>query len=429
MLRPLIAVPVIAIAVGGLLAGCSAGGGGGDTDGGVTKISFWARDAQESFVPELAEAFNASQSEIEVEVTIIPGGQYTQKFASATAGGTPPDVAAMDLVLVPYYAQAGALLDLTERAESLDYMDDFDSAHLGTIEWDGKTVAIPFSAEASVLYYNKDLFAAAGLDPEKPPTTWDEMKEYASKITALGDGNHGFWMVGNATGGTLFTVTPYMYAAGADLLTEGPDPDNLDFDSAPVKDALTFLRDMWQAGDMPPDAKSDTGAGFYSTFATGKVGMQGGGAFGIADIIAQDKFDLGVTFLPGPTDGTRGSFAGGDDLVIPAGSKNADAAWKFIEWATSVEAQEKYLADLGTTPVRLSVAKGYYSEKDPRLATLAEALELGKTPVTPDLYPIFNNAGSPWNNLLQGAIFGSDSVDSVAKEQQAIAEDLITTQK
>jgi multiple sugar transport system substrate-binding protein len=213
------------------------------------------------------------------------------------------------------------------------------------------------------------------------------------------------------------------------LLTGGADVSNVDFDSQPTIDALKYLRSMWEAGDMPQDAKSDTGANFYATFATGTIGMQGGGAFGILDVIKQDKFDLGVTFLPGATDGSKSSFAGGDDLVIPAGSKNADAAWEFLKWATDTEAQEKYLADLGTTPVRLSVASGYYSDIDPRLATLAAALELGKTPISPDVYPIFNNAGSPWNNLIQQGVFGSDSVESVAETQQAAAEKLITTGK
>lgn len=412
---------------GALLVGCSASGNG--SADGVTTISIWARDAQESFMPELVEGFNSTHEDIQVELTIISGGEYTQKFASATAGGTPPDVASMDLVLVPYYAQAGVLLDLSDRVAQLDYWDDFDNAHLGTTEWEGKTIAVPFSAEASVLYYNKDLFSKAGLDPEAPPTTWAGIEAAAEKITALGDGNYGFYMSGNATGGNLFVATPYMYAGGADLLTEGSGAGDIDFDSSATIEALTFLRGMWEKGYMPQDAKSDTGANFYATFATGTIGMQGGGAFGILDVIDQGKVDLGVTFLPGREEGTKSSFAGGDDLVIPAGTKNADAAWTFVEWATSTEAQEKYLADLGTTPVRLSVATGYYSDKDPRLATLAQALELGKTPVSPDVYPIFNNSGSPWNNLIQQGVFGSDTVENVADTQQAAAEKLITTGK
>jgi multiple sugar transport system substrate-binding protein len=423
--RAVAGVATAAVA-GALLVGCSSGG---SSDGGVTTISLWARDAQESFMPELVDGFNSTHDDIQVELTIISGGEFTQKFASATAGGNPPDVASMDLVLVPYYAQAGALLDLSDRVAGLDYWDDFDNAHIKTTEWDGKTIAVPFSAEASVLYYNKDLFRQAGLDPEDPPSTWDEMTAAAEKITALGNGNYGFYMSGNATGGNLFTVTPYMYAGGADLLTEGAGSANIDFDSEPATEALAFLRNMWESGYMPQDAKSDTGANFYATFATGTIGMQGGGAFGILDVIDKGTVDLGVTFLPGKNEGDKSSFAGGDDLIIPAGTKNPDAAWEFVKWATSVEAQEKYLADLGTTPTRLSVATGYYSDIDPRLATLAQALALGKTPVSPDVYPIFNNSGSPWNNLLQGAIFGSDSVENVATTQQEAAEKLITTGK
>lgn len=421
--KPLAAVAVLATAAA-LLSGCSSNST--TSSSGVTTISLWARDSEESFVPELAKGFNATHKNIQVKVTIIPGAQFTQKFATATAGDSAPDVTAMDLVLVPYYAKAGVLLDLSDKAKSLSYMSDFDSAHLGTIKWDSKTYALPFSAEASVLYYNKDLFKKAGLDPDKPPTTWAEIKTDADKITALGNGDYGFYNSGNCGGCNLFVGTPYLYANGANLLTTGASKSDLDFNSPASISAITFLNSLWKAGDMPKDAKSDTGANFYTTFETGKIGMQGGGAFGIGDLISKKKVDFGVTPIPGPTAGTKGSFAGGDDIVIPAGSKHPDAAWTFLKWATSVAAQKKYLADLGITPVRSSVATGYYSQKDPRLATLAQALQFGKTPVSPDVYAIFNDTGSPWNTLLQQGVFGDDPAGAAAAAQTASLK-LITT--
>ena len=95
-----------------------------------------------------------------------------------------------------------------------------------------------------------------------------------------------------------------------------------------------------------------------------------------------------------------------------------------MKWATSVTAQ-RMLADMSITPVRTSVATGYYAKKDPRLATLARALQVGKTQQGPDVQAIFNNADSPWVELLQNGIFGDDPAAAV-KVAQAKALKLIT---
>lgn len=391
----------------------------------VTTIQLWGRDSTASFLKPLAEAFNKSQNKIKVVTTIITGENgFDLKFAAGSASGDVPDVTSLDLIAVAKYARGKALLDLSSRIKEISYIKDFDAAHMGTVKWEGKYYALPFNAEASVLYYNKTLFKKAGLDPNSPPKTWAEMETAAKAITALGDGIKGFYMSGNCGGCNLFVVTPYITAAGGDILTKGPKAANLDFDSKPVLEAITFLNKMWKNGYMPKDAQVDTGANFYATFSTGTIGMQGGGAFGIGDLISKGQVDFGTTALPGKVAGQQSSFAGGDDIVIPAKSKHPKEAWTFVKWATSVTAQ-RMLADMSITPVRTSVATGYYAKKDPRLATLARALQVGKTQQGPDVQAIFNNADSPWVELLQNGIFGDDPAAAV-KVAQAKALKLIT---
>lgn len=405
-----------------LVAGCTASeGGGGDGDGEPVTLSLWGRDSTASFLQALADAYNESQDDVVADVTIA-SGDFGQKFSAAVAGGTPPDVTSLDLIAVPYYAEAGALLDISDRVADLDYIEDFDPGHLATSQWDDKWWALPFSAEASVLYYNKDLFRQAGLDPEAPPTTWAQMEEYAGKITALGNGVKGFYMSGDCGGCNLFVVSPYLTAAGATLMSDGT-LDAIDFDSADSVSAIEFLNGLWAAGYMPEDAKSDTGANFYSTFATGTIGMQGGGAFGIQDLIDNEQIDFGTSLLPGPTEGSAGSFAGGDNIVIPAGSAHPEEAWDFVQWATGDEGQ-KVLADLGVTPTRTSIAEEYYAPIDPRLATMVEALKIGKTPVSTKTATIFGGAGTPWSSLIQNGIFGDDPA-AAAAAAQADAEKLL----
>src|SRR5919107_1310683 len=137
-------------------------------------ITIWARDAQKVFMGKLVDAYNKSHK-AQAKLSIIPSPQFVRKFGTAAASGTAPDVASIDLVFLPYFASQGALEDITEMANGLQYKDSLSPAHRKLATYDGKTYALLFTAEASVLYYNKDLFEKAGLDPKKPPTNYAEI--------------------------------------------------------------------------------------------------------------------------------------------------------------------------------------------------------------------------------------------------------------
>ena len=81
--------------------------------------------------------------------------------------------------------------------------------------YEGRLYGVPLYADVSALFYNKDLFRKAGLDPEKPPTSLAEIREYADKITALGGDVKGYFLPGSCAGCNIFTVAPLMWASGA----------------------------------------------------------------------------------------------------------------------------------------------------------------------------------------------------------------------
>ena len=113
-------------------------------------ISLWARDSQKGFMNLLASAYNKSHK-AQVQVTIIPSANFVQKFGTAAASGSGPDVASIDLVYLPYFASAGVLEDITDTASTLPYKDKLSPSHQRLATWEGKTYALPFTAEASVL--------------------------------------------------------------------------------------------------------------------------------------------------------------------------------------------------------------------------------------------------------------------------------------
>ena len=278
-------VAMLATACGG---GGSSGGGTGQSGGGEPSgtITIWARDSEQGFMPQLVALYNKSHK-VQAKVTIIPGASFVQKLGTAASSGSGPDVSSIDLVFAPYFASAGALEDITELANSLPYKDAMSPSHRKQSTFEDKTYALPFTAEASAMYYNKDLFKKAGLDPNKPPTTFAEIRADAKKVTALGGDYHGFTFAGACGGCNVFEFTPHVWASGGDVLSA--DGKKATLDSPQVTDGLQLYRDMWTDGSIPSAAKNDAGTQQVPLFTSGKVGMTPLGAFAIPTIQSEGE--------------------------------------------------------------------------------------------------------------------------------------------
>lgn len=400
------------VAISVSLLGCSALGSKGDDS---NTISFWVRAADENFVRPLVTAYNSSHK-TQVKLTTVPDAQFVTKFGTAVAAGDAPDVVAIDLVYMPSFAAANEMTDITEMAHSLSFYDKLSPSHIRLSTYNDKLYALPFSAEGSVLLYNKKLFQQAGLDANKPPTTWSEMEAYSKKITALGNGIKGYYFSGRCAGCNAFTYLPYIWASGGDVLSD--DGKTATITSSPaVKDALNFYKRLWDEGQIPAGAKVDDGSNGLNAFSTGKVGMVGSGAFSIGTLKKQyPNLDFGITYLPGANGGFS-SFAGGDTIGIPRGSKHVNEASDFIKWALSDEVQIDQFAKNGSIPVRTDLAENKYSKLDPRYVTTSQAMAKGRTPYSVHYNQLFNDTNGPWLAMLQKAIFDGQ-VDNAMKTAQ-----------
>jgi multiple sugar transport system substrate-binding protein len=412
-------------AVVALALGVVACGGGDDDSGAQTAsgpatgtITIWARDAQKTFMGQLVDAYNKSHK-AQAKLSIIPSAQFVQKFGTAAASGTAPDVASIDLVFLPYFASQGALQDITDLADGLPYKDSLSPAHRKLAAYEGKTYALPFTAEASVLYYNKDLFKKAGLDPKKPPANYDEIVAYAKKLRAAGKDTYGFAFAGACGGCNVFEFTPHIWASGGDVLSS--DGKKATLDTPEVADALQFYRDLYTAGVMPPGVKTDSGSQQAPAFSSGKVGMTPLGAFAVATF-KDAKVNFGVAPIPGK-DGSNASFAGGDEIAIPIGAKNKPAAQEFVKWATDEKAQT-VLAKEGIVPVRTDLINKIYAPLDPRYKLFGDMMAKGKTPYSVVENAIFNDNNGPWIKMINQAVFTGDIEQAQSAGQQA-AQSLI----
>jgi multiple sugar transport system substrate-binding protein len=403
-----------------LLAGACSGSGGGSS--GTTTLTLWARDSEKTFIGQIVDQFNQSHKDIHVNVTIIPANDpFVQKLGTATANGSGPDIVSIDLVFVPYFAKTGALRDITSKAKGLSYLSGFDSAHMRLANYNGKMYALPFTAESSVVFYNKTLFQRAGLDPAKPPTTWAELEAAAVKIRGLGGNNYGYVWPGANGGASIFELAPFVWASGGEVVGGTPGQSVPMFNSPAVTDMLTFMHNMAQEGVIPPSASTDTTSNSLTAFQSGTVGMCPAGAFFIPQLQSSKTFDWGVFPIPGKTGGYS-SFAGGDEIAVGSDTKSPDAAWTFVQWATDRTAQET-MAKLGVMPVRVDLAPTIYTPQNPAYSIFIQALQQGHTVDSTVENALINDNNGPWATMIHDAIFNGNikaTQDTAQTKAQAI---------
>ena len=354
----------------------------------------------------LVDEWNAN-NDSQVELTVIPSGEFVTKMGAAIAAGDPPDIASIDLIYTPAFAAAGQLVDITDFVRALPYADDLTPAHMELGMYEGRNYAVPTGVDGSFIVYNIDLFEQAGLDPENPPTTWDEMLDAMRAINALGDDTYGYWFSMNCAGCNAFTFLPFIWASGGDVLSADYSEATITSDPI-VRDALAFYNTIWEEGLAPEGASIDNGANFVAAFGAGNIGMAGTGNFAIAGYTTNfPDLNFGVFHIPGQ-EGGAASFGGGDVIAIASGTEHVEEAWRFIEWTLSEEAQIEIYAANGQIPVRLELVDNKYFEGDERQATAASALAVGKTPYTTVYNDLFNDPNGPWLEMLQIAILDGD---------------------
>lgn len=427
--------PLAALLTAGMLvtslAACSPAedsdsGAGGDTaasdspegvdDG--TQLTLWTRAPMEKQATLLVDAYNASH-ENQVSLTITPNDDYVAKVGAAAGSSSLPDLFAADIVYVPNWTSQGLFTDITDRIDGLPYADELAQGHIDAGTYEDQEYVLPFVLDLSVMFYNKDLYREAGLDPEKPPTTLKEYGEHAEAISALGkDGVSGTYFGGNCGGCTLFTWFPSVWAGGDQVLSADGTESLLASDTA--KDVYAVYKDMVDSGAIGNGTKDETGATWTGPFQEGKVGVMPYPATLLST--AAETVDVGVAPIPGP-DGGESTFVGGDGIGISKDSKNEAAAWNFLSWLTSEDAQVEVLAKNNDVVSRADLADNKYAAVDPRLVTINEVAAKGSTPVAINFQQAFNAPDSPWLTLVRGAVFGdAKSIDADNDEITAVLD-------
>ncbi|MEV4754322.1 sugar ABC transporter substrate-binding protein [Micromonospora sp. NPDC049559] len=407
-----------------LALGLSACGGGEGTDSGAPRaddgatLTLWTRAATESVSRAYAEAYNATHRN-KVQVTAYPNEEYPAKLASAAGARSLPDLFAADVVFAPQYASQGLWRDITDRFGALDVKDRVAPAHVRAGTWEGRNYAVPHTIDMSVLLYNKDLYARAGLDPEKPPTTLREFAEHARRIDRLGGDVNGTYFGANCGGCVEFTFWPSVWAAGGDVLD--PEGTKSTVDGREMADVFALYRQLYEEGVAAPASRDEAGPTWLGALQGGKIGIAPGPSVWLG-LIEQSGIRMGVAPISG-LDGGESTFVGGDAIGVGATSEKAAQAWDFLAWTMSDEAQVEVIAKNKGVPTRTDLASNRYSAADPRIVTINSLMAKGKTPYARNFNASFNDPQSPWLQTVRGALFG-DAAKALAEGNAAITRSL-----
>lgn len=403
------------------LTGCSAGSTIAAVeevtaeDTGAT-LSLWVRPGNEAVTDAVVDAYNATH-ENQVEITHVPADQYVTKFAAAAQSNSLPDILAADVVFMPQIIDTGAVLDLTTLLEDSGAAGNLAPAAIQASTADGKVYGVPYVSDTSLYVYNKDLFAQAGLDPDVPPTTWDGIAAAAAAITALGDDTYGAYISGNSPGSLAYTFTPTIWAQGQEVVADG---GTFDFDNQATQDALGFVQGLYENGDIPESSKTDGGDGFFSVFASGKIGINFSGGNGVnTSTLGQDPaFEIGLAPIPGSKDGEWATFSGGDVASIASSTKHPNEAWDFIDWVTSAETSEDVYLSLPALAPRTDVTVP--ESLGEQFTVPAELVKEGQTYVSPYYNEVIAAAQGPWIQMFQSVVYnGEDPATATATAQEA----------
>jgi multiple sugar transport system substrate-binding protein len=382
-------------------------------------LQMWERSGgNKGMVDKLVEMWNAKNPDRKINLTYIPHAEMVPKIAQAIASGEVPDLMGMDLIYGPQFEAAGQLTDITDLIGSDPALKTASPGHLMVGTFDQRLYGVPLYADVSALFYNKDLFKKAGLDPNKPPTSLAEIREDADKITALGGDIKGYFLPGSCAGCNIFTVGPLMWASGATIEPKDATDEPLTGDG--VKEVLQWARDMIKAGNVHEDARSENGETFHLRFGSGKVGMMGTGNFNIALVKEQNpNMDFGIALLPGVKSGEVASFIGGDLVVIPKGSKRVNDAIDFMKFILSDEVQVEGYAKLLNLTTRGDMTDNQYFKAEPKVQDVAKALAVGRTPYTLKFFELINSPQGPWLQMLQRAYYSDEDLDKIIADTKA----------
>jgi ABC-type glycerol-3-phosphate transport system substrate-binding protein len=407
-----------AVALGDLLAACGGSDAQPQASGGTPQgtVSVWMHEeaVYHKLFDRLAKEYEAANPKVKVKPLHIPFENFDTKLLTAFTGGKPPDVAKFGAWELANYASKGLLAPvnptaLGKRSDS-EVQSAYASGALTPVTYQGKMYGLPIDFNSIFLFYRRDHFEKAGLDPDKPPATWEELADYGKQL-AVGSGGHlkraGFqWLQGDPVWG-LMQALPLVQGLGGRIVSEDGSQGTLATPEG-IK-AVEYYANVNRSGIGSADLTGPNG--IYGLFADGKVSMYLSANFSTTLVPALNpKARFGETFDVAPIP----QWASASDKVasgyswawgVSQASENQYTAWHFVNFMESKEAADAQLKVSGL----ITPFKGWQDEavaKSPSTQIVAEQLP----------YTDFGPRIPQWSQMAKALV---DNIDAAANGQKS----------
>ncbi len=332
-------------------------------------IEYWQYyyESKARTIDELIKIFEKQNPDIVVEHKTFPYEQFNQKVAISVPAGKGPDVVNLYYGWVPKYVEAGYLQPLPTDEFSPRMIEDEFLPMVDAVKLNGKYWGLPTAVRALALFWNKDLFKEAGLDPNKPPRTWEQLQDYAIKLTKQDRGQllqEGYAWNADGQDNHIF-VQVLLRQWGVNPFS--PDNKKVLWNSKPggyeAFEWWTNLATRYKVGE--PKFMGD----YRTAFISGKAAMMVDGSFALGTLKSKARdINWGVTTLPvREANGVKSNFGSFwlNGLTVNAKGEKREASIKFLKFLTSPEVMKRWLTDVGELPARQALADDAELLKDP----------------------------------------------------------------
>jgi len=325
-----------------------------------TAVSFmvFGDPAEREAYQELVDAFHTANPDTRIEITHIPSPRdYRTRLVTEFAAGTPPDITLMNYRRYASFAAQNLLEPLGPYLDSSTIVqaDDFYPISLQGFIWQDELMCIPQNISSLVVYYNKDLFDAAGLPYPSDKWTWDEFVQTAVSLTKDSDGDGRADQYGLGIDPSLYRLAPFIWQNDALLVDDWAHPTRLTLTRPPTLEALQWFVDLRQLHAIVPDRVEEQAQDSESRFVGGTTAMFLNSRRGTPTYRKIDRFEWDVAPLPNGE--TSASVLHSDAYCLSAATMDKEAAWKFIEFANSVTGQTIIAGSGRTVPSLIEVAE------------------------------------------------------------------------
>ncbi len=326
-----------------VLAAC-----GGSKQEAIT-FSVFGDPAEYAAYENLVAAFSEAHPDITVELQHVPGqSDYLQRLATAFSSGEPPDVMLLNYRRIGAFVAEGGLAPLDDYLAASDviHREDFYPATITPFTMNGQLWCIPQNMSSLVVYYNKDMFDAAGVPYPANDWTQADFLAAARALTQDVDGDGRIDQYGVGIEPAFLRLAPFIWQFGGELVDNPTQPTRLMLDSPEAMAAFQWFVDLQVTEHVAPDAVAESAETSESRFLNGRLAMFFNSRRGVPTYRTITDFAWDVAPLPRGQEAA--SVLHSDGYCLAQNTQDKDAAWTFIEFANSVTGQT-IVAETGRT--------------------------------------------------------------------------------